>query len=164
MRLAWFDVRQNKGDYLGEIRGKWTMKQIAWTSPRRYFRPVSSSNVSAPTEDNWQRPLVILLAKIKYTWGMESTLFDRTFRDSEGKFVLAQMPNLPLLVWVATSLLQLLLTSGKIHTAIDLIAFGSLFTWAWQELFQGVNYFRRALGFVVLVGAIALKIQWPQLI
>lgn len=95
---------------------------------------------------------------------MESTLFDRTFRDSEGKFVLAQMPNLPLLVWVATSLLQLLLTSGKIHTAIDLIAFGSLFTWAWQELFQGVNYFRRALGFVVLVGAIALKIQWPQLI
>lgn len=95
---------------------------------------------------------------------MESTLFDRTFRDSEGKFALAQMPNLPLLVWVATSLLQLLLTSGKIHTAIDLIAFGSLFTWAWQELFQGVNYFRRALGFVVLVGAIALKIQWPQLI
>jgi len=28
------------------------------------------------------------------------------------------------------------------------LAFGASFTWAWQELFEGVNYFRRALGFV----------------
>ncbi len=90
---------------------------------------------------------------------METTLFDRTFRDSEGKIVLAQMPNLPLLVWLAATLLQFILTSGTIHTGLDLVAFGSLFTWAWQELFQGVNYFRRTLGLVVLVGAIALKIQ-----
>jgi hypothetical protein len=91
---------------------------------------------------------------------MENTLFDRTFRDSEGKIAVAQPPNLPILVWVVASLLQLVLTSGKIHTGLDLIAFGSLFTWAWQELFQGVNYFRRALGLVVLVGAIAVRIQW----
>ncbi len=90
---------------------------------------------------------------------METTLFDRTFRDSEGKIVLAQTPNLPLLVWLAATLLQLIPTSGNIVTGLDLVAFGSLFTWAWQELFQGVNYFRRALGLVVLVGAIALKIQ-----
>jgi hypothetical protein len=90
---------------------------------------------------------------------MENTLFDRTFRDSEGKIVLAQMPNLPILVWGTASLLQLLLTSGKIQTGLDLVAFGSLFTWAWQEVFQGVNYFRRALGFVVLVGAIAFRLQ-----
>lgn len=91
---------------------------------------------------------------------MENTLFDRTFRDSEGKIVLAQMPNPPILVWVVASLLQLIFTSGKIHTGLDLVAFGSLFTWGWQELFQGVNYFRRTLGLVVLVGAIALRIQW----
>lgn len=91
---------------------------------------------------------------------MENTLIDRTFRDSEGKIVIAQTPNLPILVWVVASLLQFVLTSGKIHTGLDLVAFGSLFTWAWQELFQGVNYFRRALGLIVLVGAIALKIQW----
>jgi hypothetical protein len=88
-----------------------------------------------------------------------STLFDRTFRDREGKIVIAQMPNLPLLVWLAATLLDLLLPSGKLHTGIDLVAFGALFTWAWQELFQGVNYFRRALGLVVLVGMIALKLN-----
>lgn len=89
---------------------------------------------------------------------METTLFDRTFKDSEGKIVLAQMPNLPLLVWLAATLLKLIFTSGNIYVGLEAISFGSLFTWAWQELFQGVNYFRRALGLVALVGAIALRI------
>jgi hypothetical protein len=90
---------------------------------------------------------------------MESTLFDRTFRDSEGNVVIAQLPNLPLIVWGVATLLQLLPTSGKVYTGLDLIAFGSLFTWAWQELFDGVNYFRRALGAVVLIGLVALRVQ-----
>jgi hypothetical protein len=89
---------------------------------------------------------------------MENSLFDRTFRDSEGKIVLAQTPNLPLLVWGAASLLQFLVTSGKFHTGLELIAFGSLFTWAWQELFEGVNYFRRALGLVVLIVMLWFKL------
>ncbi len=91
---------------------------------------------------------------------MEDTLFNRTFRDSDGNIVLAQMPNLPLLVWVVATLLKLLLTSGNIHTGLDALAFGSLFTWAWQELFQGVNYFRRALGLIVLLVVIASRLQW----
>jgi len=90
---------------------------------------------------------------------METTLFDRTFRDGEGNIVLAQPPNLPILVWGATSLLQLIVTSGKLHTGLVWIAFGALFTWAWLELFQGVNYFRRALGLVVLIGAITAKVR-----
>jgi len=90
---------------------------------------------------------------------MEDSLLNKTFKDSEGNVVLAQMQNLPLLVWIAATLLKLILTSGSIHIGLDAIAFGSLFTWAWQELFQGVNYFRRALGFVVLIGAIASRIQ-----
>ncbi len=90
---------------------------------------------------------------------MENKLFDKVFRDSEGKIVLAQMPNLPLIVWIVASLLKILFTTGRINIGLDILAFGSLFTWAWQELFQGVNYFRRALGLLVLVGLIALKIQ-----
>ncbi|MEG4108972.1 hypothetical protein [Microcoleus sp. S13_C5] len=89
---------------------------------------------------------------------MENTLFDRTFRDSEGKIVIAQMPNLPLSVGIVASLLKLIVTTGQINLALDLVAFGSLFTWAWEELFQGVNYFRRALGLIVLVGLIASKL------
>lgn len=90
---------------------------------------------------------------------MENTLFDKVFRDSEGKIVLAQMPNPPLIVGIVASLLKLILTTGKINLGLDIIAFGSLFTWAWEELFQGVNYFRRALGLIVLIGLIASKLQ-----
>jgi hypothetical protein len=56
-------------------------------------------------------------------------------------------------------LLKLIVTTGQINLALDLVAFGSLFTWAWEELFQGVNYFRRALGLIVLVGLLAWKVQ-----
>ncbi|MEG4119072.1 hypothetical protein QUA43_16565 [Microcoleus sp. N9_B4] len=90
---------------------------------------------------------------------MENTLFDRTFRDSEGKIVIAQMPNLPLSVGIVASLLTLIVTTGKINLGLELVAFGSLFTWAWEELFQGVNYFRRALGLIALIGLIAWKLQ-----
>ncbi|WP_293130163.1 hypothetical protein [Microcoleus sp. bin38.metabat.b11b12b14.051] len=89
---------------------------------------------------------------------MTNTAFDQIFRDSNGEIVIAQPPNLPLIVTIAASVLKLLFTTGNIYTGLDLIAFGSLFTWAWEELFQGVNYFRRALGFCVLVAAIASKI------
>lgn len=90
---------------------------------------------------------------------MENTLFERTFRDSEGKIVIAQMPNLPLIVGIVASLLKLIVPTGEINLALEIVAFGSLYTWAWEELFQGVNYFRRALGLIVLVGLIAWKLQ-----
>ncbi len=89
----------------------------------------------------------------------ETTLFDRTFRDSEGKIVIAQMPNLPILVGLTAIFLQLVLPSGKIQAALGLVAFGALFTWAWQELFEGVNYFRRALGLIGLVSLLALGLN-----
>ena len=88
----------------------------------------------------------------------EDTLFDKVFRDSEGNIVIAQPPNLPLIVWIAASLLKFVVTTGKINLGLELVAFGSLFTWAWEELFQGVNYFRRTLGLIVLVGLLASKI------
>jgi hypothetical protein len=89
---------------------------------------------------------------------MDKTLFDKIFRDSNGNIVIAQAPNLPIIVWGVASLLKLIFTSGFINVGLDLIAFGSLFTWAWEELFQGINYFRRVLGFVVLVGFVGSRI------
>ncbi|AFZ38297.1 hypothetical protein Sta7437_4868 (plasmid) [Stanieria cyanosphaera PCC 7437] len=80
------------------------------------------------------------------------------FRDSNGNIVIAQPPNPPIIVWGVASLLKLIFTTGLINVGLDLIAFGSLFTWAWMELFQGVNYFRRTLGFIVLVGFVGFRI------
>jgi hypothetical protein len=51
---------------------------------------------------------------------------EEVFRDHEGKIVLAQMPNLPLIVWIGASLLKLIFTTGKINTGLELLAFGSL--------------------------------------
>jgi hypothetical protein len=89
----------------------------------------------------------------------QATLFDRTFRDREGNIVIGQMPNLPILVGSAATFLLFVLPSGKIQTAFALVAFGTLFTWAWQELFEGVNYFRRSLGLMGLVSLIALGLN-----
>ena len=88
---------------------------------------------------------------------MENTLFDKTFRDGEGNIVIAQPPNLPILVGITATVLALVVKSGNIHIGLDAIAFGSLFTWAWLELFEGVNYFRRALGLLVLIAMIASR-------
>lgn len=89
----------------------------------------------------------------------EPTLFDRFFRDSEGNIVIGQKPNLPILIWLSTTALQSFNFGGKIQTGLELVSFGILFTWAYLEIFQGVNYFRRSLGVVVLVGMLALRLQ-----
>jgi hypothetical protein len=90
---------------------------------------------------------------------MESNLFNQIFRDQGGNIVLAQMPNLPLITWIVASLFKIVFTTGKINIGLDALAFGSLFTWAWEELFQGVNYFRRTLGLLFLIALIFSKVQ-----
>ncbi|MFE4106641.1 hypothetical protein [Almyronema epifaneia] len=89
----------------------------------------------------------------------QNTLFDRTFRDDEGNLAIAQKPNLPILVWLAATLLKQLPTNDNLQVVLAAIAFGALFTWAWMELFQGVNYFRRSLGLMALLAAIASQLQ-----
>jgi hypothetical protein len=89
----------------------------------------------------------------------EPTWFDRFFRDSDGNIVMIQPPNLPILVTFGALLLQFVFPSGKLQTGLELIAFGTLYTWAWLEIFQGVNYFRRSLGLLVWVGMMAFVIS-----
>jgi hypothetical protein len=91
---------------------------------------------------------------------MQDTWFDKTFRDDEGQLAIAQKPNLPILVWLTATGLRFLPLNHTLQAGVDALAYGVLFTWAWLELFQGVNYFRRALGLVVLLGAIASQLPW----
>jgi hypothetical protein len=83
---------------------------------------------------------------------MENTLLDRVFRNSEGQIIIIQIPNLPILIWTLASLLKLVFTTGRINLGLEMLAFASLFSWAWGELFEGVNYFRRGLGLLVIIG------------
>lgn len=97
--------------------------------------------------------------EVEQTKAMQTTWIDRTFRDSEGNIVIAQMPNLPILLGLTAVFLKFIFPSGAIQSALSLVAFGALFTWAWQELFEGVNYFRRFLGLVGLVGLLTLGLN-----
>ncbi|MBD1849705.1 hypothetical protein [Leptolyngbya sp. FACHB-711] len=86
----------------------------------------------------------------------ERSLFDRIFRDSNGNIVIIQPPNLPILVGTAATLLHFVAPNGTIGILSGLVGFGTLYSWAWLELFSGVNYFRQGLGLVSLIGLIAL--------
>jgi hypothetical protein len=90
---------------------------------------------------------------------MNNRLFDKLFRDNSGEIVIAQMPNLPIVIWAVASLLKIVYKTGRINLGLDILGFISLFIWAIQELFQGVNYFRRGLGAIVLIALIVTKIH-----
>jgi hypothetical protein len=82
---------------------------------------------------------------------MNDTLFDRLFRDAAGQIVIWQPPNLPIVIWVSATLLKLVFQTGQVKLVLDLLAFSSLLYWSFLEITQGVNYFRRDLGVVVLI-------------
>lgn len=66
------------------------------------------------------------------------------------KYIFFQKPNLPLIVAFVAWILSHVLPYGKLNFAAALIFFGALFTWAWLEIFDGANNFRRGLGVVVM--------------
>ncbi len=90
---------------------------------------------------------------------MDSNFFDRFFRDANGEIVIGQMPNLPIIIWIIASLAKVAYPTGKVNLGLDILATSSLFIWSIEELAQGVNYFRRSLGLVVLIWLMATKIQ-----
>ena len=74
-------------------------------------------------------------------------------RGQEGwprRYVLVQLPNAPLLVALAAGVVARVV-DGWAHDVAAVVAGIALAVWALQELVQGVNGFRRALGLVVLV-------------
>jgi hypothetical protein len=85
--------------------------------------------------------------------------FDWLFRSRvTGRIVVAQLPNLPLAVWIGASLLRWALRpNGHSSTWLSVVAAAALLVWAGDEVARGVNPWRRGLGGAVLV---ALIIRW----
>jgi hypothetical protein len=76
--------------------------------------------------------------------------FDWWFRDRDtGTITIAQFPNAPLWVFLATVAGRVVVTGGAARTILDWIAALSLGWWALDELLRGVNPWRRVLGLVV---------------
>ncbi len=74
------------------------------------------------------------------------------FRDPRtGRIVVAQRPNIPLLVWFGTSSFRWLLhPHGNWGIALEVTAIAALVLWAGDEIVRGVNPWRRTLGATVL--------------
>jgi hypothetical protein len=68
-----------------------------------------------------------------------------------GRIVVAQVPNLPLAVWIGASLLRWTLRpSGQWNIWLSIAASVGLLVWAGDEVARGVNPWRRILGGAVL--------------
>lgn len=73
-----------------------------------------------------------------------------------GEITIAQVPNLPLVVFlVAFGLRWLLDPSGGLRTGLDVVAVVALVIWSVDEIVRGVNPWRRVLGAAVLGGLVA---------
>lgn len=56
--------------------------------------------------------------------------------------------------------LSFLPLNSNLQILVNVLAFGTIFTWAWLELFRGVNYFRRSLGLIVLMVILASQLSF----
>ena len=89
---------------------------------------------------------------------MISDLWDKIWRDDEGRVVIWQNPNKWLIGWLIFTFLSLFFT-GLTADILGWIGSAALIIWSLLEIFKGANYFRRGLGFIVLIYAIAALIK-----
>jgi len=68
-----------------------------------------------------------------------------------GRITLAQLPNWPLGVWLLASVVVWLThPQGWVRVALVILSSVALTLWAGDEVFRGVNPFRRLLGLATL--------------
>lgn len=79
-----------------------------------------------------------------------NAIIGKVFKDKEGRIVLGQWPNLLLWGWVISKVASIFLREGQIKSGFEILSTSFLFAWAYFEVTDGVNYFRRLLGIVVL--------------
>ncbi|HEX7632996.1 MAG TPA: hypothetical protein VF401_01575 [Candidatus Saccharimonadales bacterium] len=81
---------------------------------------------------------------------MNQTFWDKFWKDKHGDVVVYQRPNAWIIGWLVLAIIAAFTYGGFSH-AISKIATVVLIIWSLLELFQGVNYFRRTLGLLVLL-------------
>lgn len=78
------------------------------------------------------------------------------FRNREtGDVVVAQLPNIPLVIFLAATAVRLLLSpQGVLGTVVAVLGTASLAVWALMEVWNGDSPFRRVLGGLVLLATV----------
>ena len=78
------------------------------------------------------------------------TIWDRVWKDRQGTVVIYQHPNALIITWVVLATLSLFVPTGAVENSFWWLSVIVLAAWALLEIFRGVNYFRQALGLIVL--------------
>ena len=89
-------------------------------------------------------------------------MVDWLFRDRRtGRIVVAQVPNLPLWIFLATVVARWVVPEDSgAFTALRVVALASLGWWAVDEVVRGVNPWRRLLGIGGCVVVVAGVVGW----
>ena len=75
---------------------------------------------------------------------------DSCIRDRNNKVVIWQFPNLPIAGWLLCMIAAYLMPQGSVQLGLASISTAFLIVWSYLEITQGVNYFRKTLGAVIL--------------
>lgn len=87
-----------------------------------------------------------------------SSALRRFITDRQGRVVVAQPPNGPMLAWSALAVAARLST-GSGHFVLPLMRDATLAWWAGLELAEGDSPFRRTLGGATLLGLAAMRLH-----
>lgn len=83
------------------------------------------------------------------------SLWDKIWRDRNGNVIIYQFPNVWLIVWFVLEFVSLVVPSHSMAEGVSWwLATAALGVWSLLEIFQGANYFRRALGLLVAISTI----------
>ena len=83
----------------------------------------------------------------------------RFWRDANGKVVVAQVPNVPLVGWLLFAGLSWIPGAEGWTNGTRFTSSAFLFCWAYLELAHGANYFRRLLGLAVLAALVEARFR-----
>lgn len=89
---------------------------------------------------------------------------DWIFKDlhgRNGKYVLAEAPNLPLIVFMVSIVLAVIVYPGFFQTLFAFISYIALFYWGYHEARSGRSRFRRLLGYfgiLAVIGALVMRL------
>jgi hypothetical protein len=90
-----------------------------------------------------------------YSRRSEHDLWDKIWKDKHGKVVIFQMPNILLVGWAVLTIISLFVPRGQAQETFWWLSVATLGVWSLLEIWKGVNYFRKALGLVVLFMVVA---------
>jgi len=79
---------------------------------------------------------------------------DKFFRNKDGRVVLTQSPNLPILGWFIFIIISYFIPAGTLRGGFIRLSGTFLFLWAYLEITDGVTFFRRFLGVIIMIAVV----------